>query len=310
MTSPFPTELASTELAISTLELSKSFDGRRAIENVALQVPHGAVYLIVGPNGAGKSTTLQILVDLLRPTHGVASVLGLDPQTHAPLVRANVGYVPDQPTWGYGWMRAGRLLEHHAVFFPTWDANYAAQLCRTFDVALDAKVSTLSKGHARRMQFVMALAHRPQLLIFDEPTDGLDPVMRDELLGALVEHLADTPTTVLLSTHHVAEVEQIADHIGVMRDGQLCAQMPLSDLRRDLRRYRAAVPADWQGASAIDDAVLRRAGTRNEVDWTIWGEQSRIAEELTTAGATVREALPLTLEEATLTLLNQNGQAR
>ena len=310
MTSPFPIDLSSNELAVSTQELSKAFGGRRALENVALQVPHGAVYLLVGPNGAGKSTTLRILLDLLRPTGGLASVLGLDPQKQGALVRANVGYVPDQPTWGYGWMRAGRLLEHHAEFYTNWDTEYAAQLCRTFDVKLDAKVSTLSKGQARRMQFVMALAHRPQLLVFDEPTDGLDPVMRDEILGALVEHLADSPTTVLLSTHHVAEVEQIADHIGVMRDGQLCAQMPLSDLRRDLRRYRAEVPAGWQGEALLGDAVLRRASSRNEVDWTIWGEQSSIAEELATAGATVREAAPLSLEEATLTLLNPNRNAR
>ncbi len=310
MTSPVPVELASTELAVSTQALAKSFGGQRALVNVTLQVPHGAVYLLVGPNGAGKSTMLRILVDLVRPSGGIAGVLGLDPQKHAAQVRANVGYVPDQPVWGYGWMRAGRLLEHHAKFFPTWDAEYAAQLCRTFDIVLDARVSTLSKGQARRIQFVMALAHRPQLLLFDEPTDGLDPVMRDEILGALIEHLADAPTTVLLSTHHVTEVEQIADHIGVMRDGELRAQMPLSELRRDLRRYRAEVPVGWQGASALDDAVMRRAGTRNEVDWTIWGEESRIARALATAGATVRDAAPLSLEEATLALLNQNRNAR
>ena len=310
MTSPFPVDLSCTELAVSTQALSKAFGVRCALANVALQVPHGAVYLLVGPNGAGKSTTLRILVDLVRPTGGIAAVLGFNPQKQAAMVRANVGYVPDQPTWGYGWMRAGRLIAHHAQFFPSWDAEYASQLCRTFDVRLDVKVSTLSKGQARRVHFVMALAHRPQLLLLDEPLDGLDPVMRDEILGTLVGHLADAPTTVLLSTHHVAEVEQLADHIGVMRNGELCAQMPLSDLRRDLRRYRAEVPIGWEGASVLEDAVLRRSGTRNEVDWTIWGEQSWIVEELATAGATVREAAPLSLEEATLTLLNPNRTAR
>ena len=310
MTSPFPIDLSATELAVSTHALSKSFGGQRALENVSLQVPHDAVYLLVGPNGAGKSTMIRILVDLVRPTAGVAGVLGFDPQKQAAKVRANVGYVPDQPNWGYGWMRTGRLLEHHASFFPSWDAQYAAQLCRTFDIKPGATVSTLSKGQARRVHFVMALAHRPQLLLLDEPLDGLDPVMRDEILGALIEHLSDAPTTVLLSTHHVAEVEQLADHIGVLRNGRMCAQMPLSDLRRDLRRYRAEVPAGWQGASALDDAVLRRVATRNEVDWTIWGEQSWVAEELATAGATVRDAAPLTLEEATLALLNPNRNAR
>ncbi len=310
MTSPFPVDLSSSELAVSTSELSKSFGSRRALDNIALQVPTGAVYLLVGPNGAGKSTTLRILVDLIRPTGGVARVLGLDAQKQAALVHANVGYVPDQANWGHGWMRTGRLLEHHEAFFPSWDPSYAAQLCRTFDIELGAKVSTLSKGQARRVHFVMALAHRPQLLLLDEPMDGLDPVMRDVILGALVEHLADVPTTVLLSTHHVAEVEQLADHIGVMRDGELWAQVPVADMRRDLLRYRAEVPADWQGASLFGDAVLRRAGTRNEVEWTIWGEQSFVAEQLATAGATVRDAAPLSLEEATLTLLNLNKSVR
>jgi ABC-2 type transport system ATP-binding protein len=310
MTSPFPTDLSSNELAVSTRELTKSFGGRRALVNVALQVPTGAVYLLVGPNGAGKSTTLRILVDLLRPSGGIAEVLGVNAQTQAPLVRANVGYVPDQPSWGYGWMRTGRLLEHHAQFFPSWDAAYATHLCRTFDVNLASRVKSLSKGQARRVHFVMALAHRPPLLLLDEPMDGLDPVMRDELLGTLVEHLADAPTTVLLSTHHVTEVEQLADHIGVMRNGELCAQMPLAELRRDLRRYRAEVPVGWSGESVLGDAVLRRDGTLYEVDWTIWGEQSQIAEELATAGATVREASSLSLEEATLTLLNPNRNVR
>src|SRR6478736_2850955 len=128
MTSPFPIDLSSTELADSTQALSKSFGGQRALVNVALQVPHDAVYLLVGPNGAGKSTTIRILVDLVRPSGGIASVLGFDPQKQAAKVRANVGYVPDQPSWGYGWMRTGRLLEHHAKSFPTWDGKYAAQL--------------------------------------------------------------------------------------------------------------------------------------------------------------------------------------
>jgi ABC-2 type transport system ATP-binding protein len=309
MTSPFPVDLSNSELAVSTRELSRWFGSQRALDSVWLQVPIGAVYLLVGPNGAGKSTLLKILVDLVRPTGGEASVLGLDAQAQPTLVRANVGYVPEQPSWGYGWMRAGRLLEHHAQYFPSWDAAYAAHLCRIFGVALDAKMSTLSKGQARRVHFVMALAHRPPLLVLDEPTDGLDPVMRDETLGALVEHLADTPTTVLLSTHHVTEVEHLADHIGVLRHGELCAQMPLSELRRDLRRYRAEIPAGWQGATLLGDAVLRRATTRNEVDWTIWGEESRIAEELETAGATVRDASPLSLEEATIVLLSSRSVA-
>ena len=305
MTSPLPTSLHSSEFAVTTRALSKQYGAQRALHDLALQVPEGAVYLLVGPNGAGKSTTLKILLDQERPTAGTAEVLGMNPQTQPALVRANVGYVPEQLDWGYGWMSVGRLLEHHARYFPSWDAAYATSLAKSFALKLDQKMSTLSKGQGRRVHLVMALAHRPPLLVLDEPTDGLDPVMRDDTLGVLINHIADTPTTVLLSTHHVTEVEHLADHIGVLRDGELRAQMPLEELRRDLRRYRAQIPVGWQGTSLFGDAVIRRVTTRNEVDWTVWGEESSVATELASAGALVCESAPLSLHEATLALLTQ-----
>ena len=305
MTTPLPTSLRSSALAVTTRALSKQYGAQRALHDLVLQVPEGAVYLLVGPNGAGKSTTLKILLDQVNPTAGTAEVLGMNPQRQPALVRANVGYVPEQLDWGYGWMRVGRLLEHHARYFPSWDAAYATSLAKSFALKLDQKMSTLSKGQGRRVHLVMALAHRPPLLVLDEPTDGLDPVMRDDALGVLITHIADSPTTVLLSTHHVTEVEHLADHIGVLRDGELRAQMPLEELRRDLRRYRAKIPVGWQGTSLFGDAVIRRVTTRNEVDWTVWGEESGVAAELVNAGAVVCESAPLSLHEATLALLTQ-----
>jgi ABC-2 type transport system ATP-binding protein len=307
MTGALPTDLATTDLAVATHGLSKRYGQHHGIRDLALQVPTGAVYLLVGPNGAGKSTTIRTLLDLIRPTEGTAEVLGLNPRTHPALVRANVGYVPEQLAWGYGWMHVGRLLEHHSRYFPAWDAEYARHLVRAFDLRVERRMDTLSKGQGRRVHLALALAHRPPLLILDEPTDGLDPVMRDETLGVLMEHLADTPTTVLLSTHHVTEVEQIADHIGVLRDGELRAQMPLLDLHSGLRRYRAEIPADWQGRSLFGRSVLRRTTSGTEVDWTVWGVEDTIASELARTGAVVREAAPLTLHDATLALLSTRG---
>ena len=305
MTSPLPTTLRGGDLAIATRGLSKQYGLQRALNELALQVPEGAVYLLVGPNGAGKSTTIKILLDQVRRSSGSVDVLGLDPQLHPATVRANIGYVPEQLDWGYGWMKVGRLLEHHARYFSRWDAEYAHRLAKTFGLKLDQVTSTLSKGQGRRVHLVMALAHRPPLLVLDEPTDGLDPVMRDDTLGVLINHIAETPTTVLLSTHHVSEVEQLADHIGVLRDGQLRAQVRLDELHRDLRRYRAQIPVGWQGTSMFGDAAIRRVTTQNEMDWTVWGEESDVAGELVSAGATVCESAPLSLHEATLALLTQ-----
>ena len=172
---------------------------------------------------------------------------------------------------------------------------------------MNQKIWTLSKGQARRVHLTMALAHRPPLLLLDEPTDGLDPLMRDETLGVLAEHLASNPPTVVLSTHHVEEVERLADHIGVLSAGELRAQMTIEHVQRDLRRYRAEVPTGWTGAPSLNGSVLKRVNGGREVQLTVWGTEREIARQLESSGATVREAAPLTLLDATLALLNTKG---
>ncbi len=304
MTGPLPTKLRDGDLAVDTRGISKRFDSQVALSDVSLQVPVGAVYLLVGPNGAGKSTTLKVLLDLMRADQGTATVFGLDSRAQAPEVRANVGYVPERPDWGYGWMRVGRLLEHHALYYPTWDVAYANRLIEKFELRLDRKMGVLSKGQARRVHLTMALAHRPPLLLLDEPTDGLDPFMRDETLGVLADHLAESETTVVLSTHHVEEVERLADHIGVLRSGQLRAQMSREDLDAGLRRYRVEVPEKWTGVASLNSSVLRRVTAPREVQWTVWGPEADVVQKLSASGGTVREVARLSLLDATLALLN------
>ena len=167
-------------------------------------------------------------------------------------------------------------------------------------------MGVLSKGQARRVHLTMALAHRPPLLLLDEPTDGLDPFMRDETLGVLADHLAESPTTVVLSTHHVEEVEGLADHIGVLRNGELRAQMSRDDLNANLRRYRVEVPDGWSGVGSLNGTVLRRVTAPREVQWTVWGQETEIVQKLSGAGGTVHEVVPLSLIDATLALLNPN----
>jgi ABC-2 type transport system ATP-binding protein len=307
MMSSIPTQLSGADFAIVTHGLNKRYGTQTALRDVMLQVPAGAVYLLVGPNGAGKSTMLKVLLDITRADSGAAEVFGLDVRNQSPKVRANVGYVPERPDWGYGWMRVRRLLEHHARYFPTWDNAYAARLAEAFQLRMDRRMGVLSKGQARRVHLVMALAHRPPLLMLDEPTDGLDPLMRDETLGVLAEHLSDTPTTVLLSTHHVEEVERLADHIGVLHDGELRAQLSLNDLRHGLRRYRIEVPDGWQGITSLNGAVLRRSTSAREMQWIVWGAETEVARQFDNAGATVRDVASLSLLDATITLLNQQG---
>jgi ABC-2 type transport system ATP-binding protein len=289
--------------AVATHGLSMRYGSETALAGVDLRVPEGAVYILIGPNGAGKSTAMKVLLNLERPDAGRAEVFGLDTAIRGPEVRAQVGYVPEQYAHDYGWLTCGRLMQHVAAFYPAWDHAYAAHLIDVFGVRLQRKVGTLSKGEGRRLQLVLALAHRPPLLLLDEPTDGLDPLVRNRTLAQLAEHLADTPTTVLIATHHIHEVESLADHIGVLREGRLVAQRTRDELRRTVVRYRVEVPEGWQPPPELRIATLRRSRAGREAQWTLVGEPDEVTAHLASAGATVRDVTPLALEEAALAFL-------
>ena len=294
--------LDGTTFAVTTRALAKRFGRQTALDALDLQVPKGAVYVLAGANGAGKSTLLRVLLNLVRPDAGGVEVLGLDPCRSGAQLRARIGYVPEGPESGCGWMPVGRFLAHHAVYFPTWDPDYAARLSRALEIRPERRLSHLSKGQARRVQLVTALAHRPPLLLLDEPTDGLDPVARDEVLGLLSEHLADTGCTVVVSTHLVHEVERIADHLGVLRAGRLVAQTSRDRLAAMLRTYRAEGPDGWVGPPDLS-GVLQRRGHGREIQWTVWGDEREVVERIVRSGGTVRDVARLPLDEAVLTLL-------
>lgn len=314
MSGMIPDELDDGPVAVETRGLAKAYGKRVALGSVDLSVPRGSVYVLVGPNGAGKTTTLRILLDLVRADSGTAEVFGRDTVRDGAQVRALAGYLPERQDAGYAWMKVQRLLDHHASYRSNWDAAYATELLERLEVRHHTRFGKLSKGEARRVQLVMALAHRPPLLLLDEPTDGLDPVMRDEALSLLSEHVAQSECTLVISTHLVYEVEGLGDHLGVLQDGVLRAQLDRDRLRRQLRRYTLAVPEGWDGAPALTQRIIRRAGTGREVAWTIWGEATEVSERLRASGATVRDADPLTLEEAAVALMamreNQEQLAR
>lgn len=301
-----PTALAGEAWAVRTTDLHKRYGKVAALRGVSLTVPEGAVYVLIGPNGAGKSTALRILLDLVRASEGTVTALGMDPRLDGPRLRAQIGYVPEAQKWEHTWMNVRQLLAHHSRYFPAWDAEYASRLAGRLELPLDRLYGKLSKGQARRVQVVMALAHRPPLLILDEPTDGLDPLAREATLSVLAEHMTDVPTTLLISTHLVHEIERLADHIGVLNEGELRAQLPITELQRMLLRYRAEVPDGWSGAG-FDGLVVRRSGRGREIQWTVWGDEADVRSRFQAAGVTLREVSRLSLEEAAVSLLS-NGK--
>jgi ABC-2 type transport system ATP-binding protein len=288
--------------ALVTHDLSKRYRRETALDRVNLRVPDGAVYVLIGANGAGKSTAIKVLMNLETADAGSAHILGLDTVREGPRARAQVGYVPERADRSSPWATCGRVLAHVAAYFPTWDHAYAARLTQEFGLPLHRKVGTLSKGEGRRLDLVLALAHRPPVLLLDEPTDGLDPVVRGRTLSLLAAHMADTPTTLLISTHQIHELERLADYVGVLRQGRLVAQISRSELQRTTGRYRVDLPPGWHPTRELEVAGARATSGR-EAQWTLVGEQHEMVDRLTLAGAFVRDVQPLTLEDATLALL-------
>lgn len=289
--------------AIETSGLVKRFGRRVALDGLDLAVPRGSVYVLVGPNGAGKTTALRVLLDLVRAGRGAARVHGRDSVAEGAWVRALCGYVPERQDAGYGWMKVQQLLSYHASYRPTWDAAYAGELMRVMEVRDHTRFGKLSKGEARRVQLVMALAHRPPVLLLDEPTDGLDPVMRDQALSLVADHIAENESTLLISTHLVYEMEGLGDHLGVLKEGRLTAQLDREKLRLQLRRYTIDMPEGWSSPADLAGRVVRRNGRGREQAWTVWGEEREVVERLGAAGVSVREVEPLSLEDAAIALL-------
>ena len=303
MKSALPLRLAGGTPAVLLEGVSKRYGREVALDGVDLMVPEGAVYALVGQNGAGKTTTLRLLLDLIRPDAGRVEVFGRNAAADGPSVRSRTGYIPEGEGLGYDWMRVDRLIRHHAVYFPKWDDAYAARLVSALEVEPTRRYGNLSKGQRRRVQLVLALAHRPPLLLLDEPTDGLDPVLRDRVCSLLAEHLSDSPATVVVSTHRIYELEGLIDHVGVLRGGRVAAQVTADDLRGRLRRYRLRLGAARFSEEVLDGAVLTRRLEGREAEWTVWGEHARVVATLREAGASVTEVETMTLDEAALEIL-------
>jgi ABC-2 type transport system ATP-binding protein len=214
--------------AIALAGLVKDYDGTRALDGVDLEVRPGEVFGFIGPNGAGKTTTIRILVDLLRPTAGTARVLGEEPRTGGPDLRARLGYLPGELVLDE--RATGRELLAHAAAVRGRGAERIAPLAERFDLDLDRRIGELSKGNKQKVGLVQAVLHRPELVLLDEPTSGLDPLLQREFL-ALVREERDAGTTVFLSSHVLSEIEDVADRVALIREGRIAVVDDVGGLR-------------------------------------------------------------------------------
>ena len=230
---------------IETADLRKDYDGVEALRGVTLQVPAGSIYGFLGRNGAGKTTTLKTLLGMTRPTSGTARVFSLAANVPAESVeiRRRTGFVNDAKDL-YDYMTVGEMVRFTAGFFPRWSREFEQRYLRKFELPLERRVKALSRGMRTKLALLLSLCRGAELLMLDEPTSGLDPAMAEEVLQALVAHVASEEATVFFSSHQIGEVDQIADRIAIIDRGRIVMAGALDDLRENFRRVQFVFDGD------------------------------------------------------------------
>ena len=253
-----------TEAVIDVSQLTRRFGATTALDSVTMSVPRGAVHGLVGANGAGKTTLIRHVLGLLRAEAGSVRVFGLDPVAEPVAVLSRTGSLSEENDLP-GWMRVDELIRYSRALYPGWDDTYAEELRRMFALEPRAKVRTLSRGQKARAGLLVALAYRPELLVLDEPSSGLDPIVRRDILGAVIRTIAHEGRTVLFSSHLLDEVEQVADHVTMIREGRIALSAPLLALKRAHRAVTVRFP-ESRGEPPTVEGVLRWDGAGQ--DWT------------------------------------------
>jgi ABC-2 type transport system ATP-binding protein len=227
--------------AIETIDLTRRFGRTEAVNGLTLQVPAGSIFALLGPNGAGKTTTLKLLMNLVRPTRGRATVLGVDSRRLGPRDFQRIGYVSENQQLPE-WMTPRELFDYCRPFYSAWDEALQSKLEVDLGLTSRAPLRTLSRGTRMKAALLASLAYRPELVVLDEPFTGLDPLVRDELVRGLLEVSGERTWTVVISSHDIDEVERLADWIGFISDGRLMFAEPIAALLDRFRLVEVVAP--------------------------------------------------------------------
>ena len=284
--------------AIVTKGLTRLFGRVEAVWDLDLEIPGGCVYGLLGRNGVGKTTLIRMLMGLLPPSWGWLRVLGCDTTRDAEAARArlDIGYL-SQDSWLDPNARVSDVVRLVGGFYPAWDADLAEQLAERLDLPIDGKVKALSRGMETKLRLLLCLPHRPKLLILDEPTLGLDPVARIEILDLISQIALQGDRTILLATQLLGDVERIADHVGILDGGELLVSRPLQELQESVKQLRVIFPEPVPDDLDIDANVLSvsKSGRRADLvvaDYKVW--QTFLLENY--YGAEIAEVIDVPLE--------------
>lgn len=256
---------SSADAIVDIRDLSRRFGSKTALDGVSLFVPRGSVFGLVGENGAGKTTLIKHILGLLRAETGTVRVFGRDPVAEPVAVLGAIGYLSEQSDLP-GWMRLEELLRYTQAFYPSWDCAYAERLREQFGLDPGQRLRTFSKGQRAKAGLLAAQAHRPDLLLLDEPSSGLDPLVRRDILEAIIRTVAEEGRTVLFSSHLLEEIERVSDHIAMLQRGSIVMSGPLDEIKAQHRRVTLRFESAQAKPPAITGA-LSVSGLGKE--WTV-----------------------------------------
>ena len=298
---------SSADAMVSVTGLSRHFGAKAALNEVSLYVPRGCVFGLVGENGAGKTTLIKHLLGLLRAEAGEVRVFGLDPIASTVEVLGRIGYLSesrDLPAW----MRIDELLRYTAGFYPKWDMQYAEKLRDQFGLSTSARVRTLSQGQLAKLGLIVALAYRPELLLLDEPSSGLDPLVRRDILEAIIRSVAEEGRTVLFSSHLLDEVERVSDHLAMMHQGRVVFSGPLDQVKESHHRLIIRFASEQPRPPQLEGA-LSISGSGREWKVVSNGQLAALAAHVERLGGAIIDDQTPTLDEIFVARAGQGGVA-
>ena len=278
---------------IEVRNVIKEFDGFRALDNLSMTVPTGSVYGLVGPNGAGKSTIIRHLTGIYRQDSGEITVDG-EPVFENPAVKSRIAYIPDDIFYSSN-ASIREMMDFYRSIYPHFDEQRFKKLGEVFELDPKRQMRRLSKGMQKQAAFWIAVSLRPDILVLDEPVDGLDPVMRRQIWSIIMADVAESGTTVLVSSHNLRELEDVCDCVGIMNKGKIMIERSLNELQENIVKIQLALPDGATLPEGLD--ILHKSSTGRLQSLIMHGTQEELTEKLQAANPLFIDAVPLTLEE-------------
>ena len=278
---------------IQVKKLVKTFDGFRALDGLDIHVPRGAVYGLVGPNGAGKSTVIRHLAGIYRQDSGQVLIDG-QPVYENPEIKGRIAYIPDDIFY-YTQATINDMMKFYRSVYPRFSPERFETLSELFNLDRRQPMRKLSKGMQKQAAFWLAMSQCPEVVILDEPVDGLDPVMRRQVWSALLSDVAENGTTVLVSSHNLRELEDVCDHVGIMNHGRMLVERSLSELQDNIVKIQLAFADGGKLPEGLE--ILHCSSTGRLQQLILRGSAEELTAKISAAGPLFLDVVPLNLEE-------------